>query len=382
VLWAAVAVFAAGAYRVIGAGGRRAAGSESGSIFNETPDGASLAFGYLKERANGGRGQAPVVLSQRLGPGRLPSDGVLLRLEPHRVAVAAPDEETEGKGKKGVERLVPLLAPAEAAWVREGGRLVLAVDASYGPLALKEARSAPVRKTFPSFPGVVTLAPATPLRAISGPIADDALALFAAGAARICATLAIGRGEVVLLSAPEILENEKLAQADHLRLLEALLPPERPAAFDEWAHGLGQEAGLLRLLFAWGFGPALATAALAFGLTLWRSRARLGPPEEDVLEARSEAVDLVQSLSQLYDRALSRREAAALDLEGFRRAVALRSGLAGAALEKRVRQLIGTTLPPLRPAGEIPAAELQQRLRTLNDAYRRLHEHAHTRRRA
>jgi hypothetical protein len=382
VLWTAAAVFGAGAYRVIGAGGQRAAGLENGSVFNETPQGASLAFRYLRERSNTGRGKAPLVLSQRLGPGRLPSDAVLFRLAPRRVPFAAPDEDENRKRKEKPARSVPLLAPAEEAWVRDGGRLVLGVDASYGPVTVKPAAAAaPVRKTFPVWPGVVTLAPATPLRALSGPIADEAHALFAGGPARILARLPVGRGEVLLCSAPDVLENGRLAQADHLRLLEALAPPERPPAFDEWAHGLGQEQGLLRLLFTWGFGPALATGALAFGLALWRSRARLGPPEQDALEARSEAVDLVASLSQLYDRALSRREAAALDLEGFRRAVALRTGLAGALLEKRARELVGSTLPPLPATGEIPAAELGRRLTTLNDAYRRLHEHAHTRRR-
>ncbi len=384
-LWIAAAAFAAGALRVVGAGGRRAEGFEAGSLFNETPDGASMAFRYLQERAKAGLGTAPGVLSQRTAPGRLAEDAVLFRLRPRRAPFPTRVEESaddKNKAKKQPEGRVPLLAPGEEAWVRGGGRLVLGVDADYGPLRVGPKPSAePVRKTFPLWPGVAALAPARPLRALSGPPADDAHGVFESGATRILARQAVGRGDVILCAAPELLENERLAQADHLRLLEAMAPPGRAVAFDEWAHGLGDDEGLARLLLAWGFGPALATGALAFGLLLWRSRARLGPAEEDEAPARSEAVDLVQSLAQLYDRALSRREAAALDVEGFRRVVSLRTGLSGAALEKRARELIGATLPPLAAAGEIPAAELQRRLRAVNEGYRRLFEHAHTRRR-
>lgn len=396
--WTAVAVFVAGGYLVLSAGGRRAAGLPGGSVFNETKDGASLAFRYLAERSRAGHGPAPIVLTRRVGPGRLPPDAVLFRLQPARAPFATREEEQAEKPekRKGQEQRartedarrndearppIPLLARAEEAWVREGGRLVLGVEQAYGPVTLSQTPAAKVRKTFPVWPGVVALTPATPLRALAGPLADEAQVLFAAGGARILARLPLGRGDVYLLSAPDLLLNQRLAQADHLRLLEALSPPGRPPAFDEWVHGLGQEQGLLRLLFAWGFGPALLTGALGFGLSLWRSRARLGPPEQDELEARSEAVDLVESLAQLYDRALSRRDAAALDLEGFRAAVALRTGLAGAPLARRVRELLGDPLPQLPAAGEISSAELQRRIRALNDAYRRLQEHADTRRR-
>jgi hypothetical protein len=217
---------------------------------------------------------------------------------------------------------------------------------------------------------------------LSGPPADEAHTVFAIGASRILSRLPLGRGEVLLLAAPEVLENGRLAQADHLRLLEALAPPGRPVAFDEWAHGLGQEGGLSRLLLEWGFGPALLTGALAFGLLLWRSRSRLGPSEEDPAEARAEAVDLVSSLAHLYDRALSRRDAAAMHLEGLKRALALRSGLSGKPLEMRTRELVGEDLQPFSAAGEIPTHELKRRIAVVNEAHRRLQEHAHTRRRA
>jgi hypothetical protein len=151
--------------------------------------------------------------------------------------------------------------------------------------------------------------------------------------------------------------------------------------FDEWAHGLGEAEGLTDLLLAWGFGPALLTTTLVFGLWLWRGRRRVGPEDRDPGEARSESVDLVDSLAQLYDRALSRREAAHLYREGFEKAVGIRTGLKGRALQGRVAQLLGSA--PERPGGakEIPPSEFLKVLHAVNDGYRRLYEHGHPRRR-
>ncbi len=372
----AAAIFLAGGFFVLSAGGRRSdAGFEPGSVFNETPAGASTALHYLRARRAGGAG----ILSRRVAAQALPSDAVLFRLRPRRTSFAASMEEKTSRPPRPKPR--PLLTPAEEAWLRGGGRLVLALDEDYGPLQLPPARSrAALRKTFPLWPGVTALEPAAPLRELTGPAADEAHAVFTSGPARVLSRLTLGRGEVVLLAAPELLENDRLARADHLKLLEALAPEGRPVLFDEWAHGLGHDEGLFRLLLAWGFGPALAIGTLAFALALWRGRARLGPPQEDALDARSEAVDLVDSLSQLYDRALSRREAASLQLEGFARAVALRTGLRGATLERRVRELLAGPPPP--PAtSEIPARELTRRIALVNAGYRRLEEHVHTRRR-
>ncbi|HEX9185605.1 MAG TPA: hypothetical protein VGB87_00940 [Vicinamibacteria bacterium] len=408
----ALVAFAAGALYVADAGGKRGGGFAAGSVFNETPDGASMAFRYLGERARETGGRAPAVLDQRLAPGRLPADAVLFRIRPRppRATSEVGEEGSESDDpqprearpgdaepgdtppdgpkakvrKPGPRRAssAPLLSSAEEAWVRGGGRLVLAVASSHGPLEVRTSRAAgPPRKTFPAFPGVRSLAPPPAPRALHGPLADEAHTVFAIGASRVLSRLPLGRGEVLLLAAPEVLENGRLAHADHLRLLEALAPPSRPVAFDEWAHGLGQEGGLPRLLLEWGFGPALLTGALAFGLVLWRSRSRLGPPEEDEAEARSEAVDLVSSLAHLYDGALSRREAAAMHLEGLKRAVALRTSLSGKALEARTRALVGEGLPPLPATGEIPAVELKRRIAAVNEGHRRLHEHAHPRRR-
>jgi hypothetical protein len=238
-----------------------------------------------------------------------------------------------------------------------------------------------VRKVFPLWPGVAALEPGGNKRRITEGPAEDAHAVFVQGSSTLVSRLVVGQGEILLLAAPELLENERLASADHLGLLEALVGPGRPVAFDEWTHGLGQDETLLELMLEWGLGPALVLGMLAFALVLWRSRTRVGPEAADATEERSEAVDLVDSLAQLYDRALSRREAAALHLQGFRKAVALRTGLKGAALERRARELLGETGDLPADAREIPASAFLRTLTAVNSAYRRLDEHAHTRRR-
>jgi hypothetical protein len=379
--WAA---FAAGALWVAQAGGRRSAsGFAPGSVFNTTDQGLSMAYRYLGERARvpGAPRPAPTVLAERPRADTLPGEGVLFRMRPVRSPHPVSPEDAEWR-KQG-ERPSSLLVPAEEAWVRAGGRLVLGVASSYGPLTLVPGRSARApQKVFPLWPGVERLAPAGTVPALGGPPAEDAHAVFVSGETPVVSRLGLGRGEVILLAAPEVLENGRLGQADHLLLLEALAGTGRPVLFDEWAHGLGQEGGLLERLLAWGFGPALLVGTLAFALALWRGRARLGPEEPEPPEARSEAVDLVDSLALLYERALSRREAAALHLQAFRRAVALRTGLAGRPLDRRVLELLGEGPPPLPAAGEIPASDFARRLSLVNDGYRRLHEHARTRRRA
>jgi hypothetical protein len=272
------------------------------------------------------------------------------------------------------------LTSAEESWVRGGGRLVLGLDDDYGPLSWAErGGGAPLRKVFPAWPGVRTLAPGDSSGAASGLPLESATTVFARGDVAAIARLTLGRGEVLVLTVPAVLENARLAQADHLRLLEAIAE-ERPVLFDEWAHGYGADPGTLALLLQWGFGPSLVTGAVAFALLLWRGRTRLGAVEAPPAEARSEAVELVDSLAQLYRRALTRREALALHLENLRATAAMRSGLRGQALDRRVGELTLGALPPLAGTGDLAPSQFLRGLSAVNEGYRRLRQHADTRR--
>ena len=348
-----------------------------GSSFDTSPSGASLAFAYLQ-----GSGRAVERLARPLRLADVKPAAVVFRLRPY-TRPPAPVEAARERGDKGQRRdaAAParLLEPREEAWVEAGGRLVLAVADSLGPLKVEAAPAgAPPRRVHPRFPGVRAIHP-SPRRVLAGAGVEDAVTLFASGDRPVVARAARGKGEILLLACPEVLENGLLAGGDHLRLLEALAGEGRPVLFDELVHGVVQEQGLLPLLLDWGLGPALFLAGLAGLALLWRSRARVGPAEDAWEDRRSDAVDLVGSMAQLYERALRRREAAALYHEWFRRAAAQRTGLRGKDLEARVRQMTGGVSPGAWGKGrDLSEAELQDVLARLNRAFGGL-GHGHSR---
>jgi hypothetical protein len=430
----------------------------AGSVWNTGDDGLSLAFAYLAARAPGQPGGARVaVLTRRLESTPLPPRAVLLRVEPEAGLLAAltnrleggnGDEDddgddtadqggagkggkTAGKGKSGdgaargkdasrgkaataAAKAAPLLTAAEEAWVRDGGRLVLAVAGSYGAglevAAGHPAAGAAARKSFPIWPGVRRLLPDPP-RTLGGPALTGMHALWLEGDAPIVARLALGAGDLVLLACPEVLHNRLLGRGDHLALLEALAcaggeggeggDGRRPVFFDERGHGAKESAGMLEILASWGLGPLLLLLAAAGGAAWWRAAVRVGPPDREDRNVRSDAVELVDSLADLYDRALGRGDALRLYHDNFVRTVAADTGLAGAALAARTAALAPrlslAELPPSReplapasrpaaaaPAGAAsilaasqPAPDLSRPafdrlLDTLNQAFRRL----------
>jgi len=294
------------------------------------------------------------------------------------------DEDEEGEDD---EPIPPdsLLTDGEEAWVQAGGRLVLAVGASYGPVSVESLPpKARIAKVFPLWPGVRRIEP-SPARALAGPPLALSSIVFLAGEQPAVARLKVGRGEVILLGCPEIFANDRLAKADHLALLEALAGPagERPIYFDERAHGLERREGTMSLLAGWGFGPALLLGLLALLAAFWRARSPLGPPERDDPDLRSDAVDLVDALGELYDRALRRVDALRVHYDNLVRSVAAETGLSGSALAARMAQLLPGFSPPPVGAHEISREELHRQLRTVNEAFGRIDVREHrTKRRA
>jgi hypothetical protein len=105
----------------------------------------------------------------------------------------------------------------------------------------------------------------------------------------------------------------------------------------------------------------------------------VGPAEDPGEDRRSDAVDLVGSMAQLYERALRRNEAAALYHELLRRAASLRTGLRGAALDARVRQLTGGVSPAAwGRRRDMSEAELRDVLARINRGFGGL-GHGHSR---
>jgi hypothetical protein len=351
---------------------------EAGSSFDTSDHGTSLAFAYLQDRY---RGREVGRLTHSLTRSEVASDAVVFRVIGGGVA-SRPVPARGGKAKAARPPSPPpprtLLDPRVEEWVREGGRLVLALDGEEGGVSSRsEGSGSPPRKVHPLWPGVALLRP-SPRRSLAGPALEEAVTIFAAGERPVLARLVLGRGEVFLLACPEVLENALLASADHLLLLEALAGA-RPVYFDERAHGVSEDRGVLPLLLDWNLGPALLIA-LAGGLAvLWRGRTRVGPAEDPHQERRSEAVDLVDSVAQLYNRALRRDESLRLYYDSLSRAVALRTGLKGAALGRRVRELCHGLAPPRRgPGRDIGEGEFRDVLSVINAAFGGL-SHGHPR---
>lgn len=365
-----------------------------GSVFNNGEEGLSLAFAYLRERS------AASTLHRRIDPADLPANGVVLRVQPLMGPILLGEEEEEeedkdpkdhkddkdGKERKKKEekeseeelRDLRFLSSDEEAWLRGGGRLVLAFDESYGPGRAEELQGRqPVRKVFPLWPGVARLVPPT-ARALELPALPGGHAVFLAGEAPLVARQALGAGDLILLAAPEIFHNLNLGRAHHLALLEALagVTERRPVLFDERAHGLDDSGGILDTLASWGLGPLLLLGLIATSAAFWRSSRRLGPPEReersDLGETRSDAVELLDSLADLYDRALQRGDAVYLFYESFVHTVAVETGLRGRALEERSKALLDGYVPI--KGEELSRERFDEALRKINQAFRRLQD--------
>jgi hypothetical protein len=372
-----------------------------GSALSDGERGTSLAREYLGARP--GR-PAARLLERPVSAAELPADAVVFRLEPEVLPWRPRRREApELKPKKGKEkskkadlkkdlekedddegetpqgslahpgRFAPLVTPDEEEWVRGGGRLVLGIAGRYGPVWADRAPGRqPLTKVFPLWPGVSTLR-LLDRRVLQGPALGRAHGVFLAGESPVVARLPLGQGDVILLSCPDVFHNARLAVGDHLGLLAALADAggrARPAYFDELAHGVRADTGLLDVLSRWGLGPALLLAGLVALAVAARQAVRLGPPEREPLDARSDAVDLVDSLGELYDRALTRGDAIRLYWEDFVHSVAVDTGLAGASLTARAQELAAGFAPPA--SGEDLSREgFERALKALNSARRR-----------
>jgi hypothetical protein len=303
------------------------------STANTSNRGLSLAYGYLGKQRKVGTLTKPF--------GREP-------VEPNATVFRLADNIGNAPPKPAATRL---LSDSEEAFVRRGGRFVLAVTTGLLPSEVVPVRKA--TKVFPVWPGVDEL----PLYRSSGGYVElppRMHALFTAGTQVIVARERIGSGELIVFSAPELFQNGVLPK--NLGVLEALAGEGRPVYFDEVLHGIVSGDGALELMKEWNLGPFLLLLALAATLLFWRAGRRIGAPEDDRRETRSEAVDLVRSLGALYRDVTTEPQALALYHDSLTRTIAHTTGLRGDALHKRVEELTGG----------------RGTLEALNDAFRKI----------
>jgi hypothetical protein len=332
-------------------------------------------------------------LTKPLAPGLVPRNAVVFRLGEFGSGFAtlqqllngsAEDDEDDGDaGSKRQSRakppakkrkhppLTPLLNDDEEEFIRRGGRLVLAIGGRYASLDVRNAGGKSMRKVFPLWPGLDAIAMPEPRLLAGAETLRRAHAIYTVDDAPAVARIAIGSGDVLVFAQPELFDNQHIAARPNLELLNALAA-KRPAYFDETIHGLLSGGGALDLLKEWRLGPFLLLLLAIAATVFWRYGKRIGEPEDDYRETRSDAVDLVRALGALYDRSMSDRQALALYRDALSRTVAATSGLRGEQLQKRIAQLTGGM--------QINGDRFAEQLAKLNEAFASIatggkHEH-------
>ncbi len=349
------------------------------SAYNTGPKGLSQAFAYLAARHANVRAltrdvglerpdRGAVIL--RIGAAGIPAPPPIEHFEDEK----PPDEKAKAKRKKDEKPAPPTTSPfsilsdEEERWVRAGGRMIVAPSDSESGIHLDTHDCGAYRQVFPVVPPL-PLPDVPQCASLSGPALQRFHSLVIDDKGPVIARQPIGAGDVILFSLPSAFANGNLARGANLALLESLVAGRGPIYFDETVHGIEQSNSIAELLIdEWRLGPALLLLAAAALLLFWRkarTTGRADRPDEDI---RSDAVDLVQSLGQLYDRAVDRDEALRLYYHALVRAVHARTGLTGDALDRLVSKRT-EGFDPTPHFHDISREEFQRMLKILNHAY-------------
>ena len=301
------------------------------SSANTSDTGLSQAFAYL------GRRGKTAMLTRPLGREPIEANAVVFRITHDLPIFFDPEDLAEKEIGPPKPKEKPLLNDAEDAFVRRGGRVIVGAHLGALPSGSPPARTA--TKVFPIWPGVDKLATPDVTSAFLS-LHPRMHAVFVAGDKVIVARERIGDGDLYVVAWPEIFQNGQIGHEHHLPLLVALAG-KRPVYFDEVLHGIVSGDGSLELMKQWNLGAFLVMLCVVAVLVFWRAGRRVGLPEDDHRETRSDAVNLVQSLAALYRDVTKKHEALKLYHEALTRTVAHTSGLRGDALRKRVDDLTG-----------------------------------------
>jgi hypothetical protein len=330
------------------------------SSANTANEGMSLAAGYLAKQ------RKVSTLTRPLGREPIEGNAVVFRVSEKLPRFFDPEDVDEKQFGPPRPKQLPLLNDRDEAFVRRGGRIVLA--AQQGALDAVVVKDKVARKVLPLWPNVGDLALDDDTYAFLT-LRPRMLALFTAGKHVVLARERIGSGELFVLSAPELLRNDHLLR--NLALLAALAGEQRPVYFDEVLHGITGDDGALALMKEWNLGPFLLMLGAAAILYFWRGGRRIGPADDDPRDTRSDAVDLVRSLGALYHEVTSDSVAIALYHDALTRSVAHNSGLRGDALHQRIDELTGGLVPP-QGAARMPRVTFARQLRAINDGFAKL----------
>jgi hypothetical protein len=329
------------------------------SSANTGEDGLSLASGYLARRTN------VAMLTTRLGREPLPRNAVIFRVTQELPVFFDPESLDKSEIGPPRPKRHPLLSDAEDAFVRGGGRFVIAAEE--GALDTVSIGAGDAIKVFPIWPRMKTIA--IPGARAFASLPPRTQPILVRDKRVILARQRIGDGDLLILSVPELLQNKHLTKS--LELLVALAGAKRPVFFDEVPHGIVSDDGALELMKDWNLGTFLVMLGVVALLLFWREGKRIGPAEDEHRETRSDAIDLVRSLGALYRGVTSDSEAIALYHEAFTRTVATQTGLRGEPLRKRVEELTDGLVPP-KGTGSLSTNVFKRMLGQLNQGFEKL----------
>jgi len=161
---------------------------------------------------------------------------------------------------------------------------------------------------------------------------------------------AVGKGQVIWVSASIPLMNAGIDRANNLEfLMNVVGPPPGRILWDEYFHGHGKSLGdyLARTPVPWG----LAQCGLVFLAALFAYSRRSGPVRPLPTESRLSPLEFIDTLGGLYQKAHAGQAAVDAAYRRFRFVVAKRYGLAVNATDEQMARMaskaIGVSEPDL-----------------------------------
>ncbi|MFO0948299.1 MAG: DUF4350 domain-containing protein [Planctomycetota bacterium] len=119
----------------------------------------------------------------------------------------------------------------------------------------------------------------------------------------VAARFPVGKGEVIVVSEPRLVQNWFLSNDDNAVLFYSLMvKPGEPVVFDEFYHGLTIRGNPLWLAAKFPYSLLIVAVLLATGLWIWRDVRALGPPVPLVESSRRSLSEYIDAMARFLLR--------------------------------------------------------------------------------